>query len=64
MALKILRDLCLACGECESACPTDSIAPAKGVFQINADTCTECEGHASTPQCQDACLEDGCIVPA
>lgn len=64
MALQIMRDLCTACGACEPACPTQSISPAKGVYQIDASTCTECEGEYDSPQCQDACLEEDCILPA
>jgi len=64
MALKIVRDLCTACGDCEPVCPTKSIKPFKGVFAITADTCTECEGEHDAPQCLEVCNEDGCIVPA
>jgi len=64
VALKIVRDICTACGDCEPLCPTNSITPFKGVYQINAETCTECEDEFDMPQCLDACMEDGCIVPA
>ena len=64
MALKIVRDLCTACGDCEPVCPTKSIKPFKGVFAIAADTCTECEGEFDDPQCMEKCGEEGCIVPA
>jgi len=64
MALKIECDLCTACGDCEPLCPTKSITPFKGVYKINAETCTECEGEVDMPQCLDACMEDGCIVAA
>lgn len=63
MALAILRDLCTACGDCEPLCPTKSIKPFKGVYKIEAETCTECEGESDEPKCQSACMEDGCIVP-
>ena len=43
MALTIVKDLCTACGDCEPVCPTQSIAPWKGVFKIDPETCTECE---------------------
>ncbi len=64
MALKIVKDLCTACGDCEPLCPTDSITPFKGVYKIDTETCNECEGTHDAPQCLDACMEDDCIVPA
>lgn len=64
MALAIVRDLCTACGDCEPVCPTHSIKPFKGVYKIEAETCTECEGESDTPQCIAACMEDGCIIAA
>ena len=64
MALKIVRDLCTACGDCEPLCPTESIKPFKGVYAIELDTCTECEGVAEIPHCLDACMEEECIVAA
>lgn len=64
MALQIVRELCTACGDCEPVCPTQSISPFKGVYRIEASTCTECEGEHEDPQCLDVCMEDDCIVPA
>jgi ferredoxin len=63
MALQIVMDLCTACGDCESVCPTNSILPFKGLFKIESSTCTECEGDFDTPQCLDVCMEDDCIIP-
>ncbi len=63
MALKIVASICTACTDCESVCPTNSITPFKGVYKIDPETCTECEGESDMPQCLDACMEDGCIVP-
>jgi len=63
MALKIVADLCTACGDCEPECPTESIKPKKGVYVINADTCTECEGDFKKPQCVKLCPVDDCIIP-
>jgi ferredoxin len=51
MALKIIAELCTACADCEPVCPTESISPFKGLFKINEETCTECEGDHDTPQC-------------
>ena len=62
MALKIVEELCTSCGDCEPECPTASITPKRGVFVINADTCTECEPDYDMPKCQEVCMEDGCIV--
>ena len=41
--------------------PSPSI-PHKGLFAINADTCTECEGEYEVPQCQDVCEVDNCVL--
>jgi ferredoxin len=64
MAFQIVRDLCTACGNCEPACPTNSISPWKGIYKINAETCTECEGDYDMPQCVNTCMEEGCIIAA
>jgi ferredoxin len=63
MALQIVAALCTACADCEPVCPTNSIVPFKGLFKIEAETCTECEGDFDTPQCLDVCMEDDCIIP-
>ncbi|NMG33557.1 4Fe-4S dicluster domain-containing protein [Azoarcus sp. TTM-91] len=59
MALKIDPVQCTSCGMCESVCPTSSIAERKGVYRIDADGCTECDG--GDPECMDNCPVDGCI---
>jgi ferredoxin len=64
MALQIVKDICTACGDCESVCPTESISRWKGVYKINPETCTECEGEYDVPQCVNACMEDDCIIAA
>jgi ferredoxin len=63
MALKIISDECTACGDCEPVCPTKSIKPKKGVYAIDPNTCTECEGEHDSPQCVDVCTVPDCIVP-
>ena len=63
MALQIVREVCTACGDCEPVCPTNSISPFKGLYKIDPDTCTECEGEFDMPQCFDVCMEDDCIIP-
>lgn len=64
MAMKIDRNICTSCGECATVCPTNSITPGKGAYQIDAATCTECEGEGQpgVPQCYEACFEEDCIV--
>lgn len=62
MALKIIADLCTACGDCEPDCPTASIKPKKGVYVIDVDSCTECDGDYDKPQCVKLCPIDNCIV--
>jgi ferredoxin len=64
MALKIIADLCTACGDCEPDCPTASIKPKKGVYVIDMDSCTECDGDFDKPQCVKLCPIDNCIVQA
>jgi len=44
-------------------CPTNSITEKGGIYKVNKDTCTECEGEADSPKCMDTCSAgDGCIV--
>lgn len=62
MAMTIDSGMCTACGDCEPVCPTHAISPKKGVYFINADTCTECEGEHDLPQCLNVCTAD-CISP-
>ena len=64
MAFQIDPDVCTACGDCQAACPTQSISPFKGMMKIDITTCTECEDEADMPKCLDACMEDDCILPA
>jgi ferredoxin len=63
MAMTIIADECTACGDCKPVCPTKSILVRKGVFTIDARTCTECEDESDEPQCILVCPVDNCIVP-
>ena len=63
MALYIVADECIACGDCEPVCPTNSITEGPVVFKIDPDTCTECEGDFDSPRCVQECPVDGCILP-
>ena len=63
MAMKIIQAECTSCGDCKPVCPTRSITSKAGMYKINADTCTECEGEFDSPQCLDACpAGESCIV--
>jgi ferredoxin len=63
VAYKIIADNCTACSACEPECPNVAIREKAGTYVINADKCTECEGHFDAPQCVAACPAD-CIVKA
>lgn len=63
MALFIVPDECISCGDCEPDCPTGSITEKKNTFVIDAKTCTECEGDYKKPKCVELCPIDGCIIP-
>jgi len=62
MALKIVQDECISCGDCEPECPTNSIKEGLIAFEINTKTCTECEGDFDEPKCIEVCPIDNCIV--
>lgn len=61
MALKITQSECTSCGYCAAVCPTESIVEKGGIYKINKDSCTECDGDS--PKCQETCPGgDTCIV--
>ncbi|MBU1447854.1 MAG: 4Fe-4S binding protein [Gammaproteobacteria bacterium] len=62
MAYKIDTDLCTSCDDCLPECPTASISVKKGMYVINANECTECEGDFDKPQCVKVCPIKGCIT--
>ncbi|RRJ82929.1 4Fe-4S binding protein [Aestuariirhabdus litorea] len=64
MALKIIEDECISCGDCVPECPTESITESLVAFKIKADSCTECEGESDKPKCVLICPIDDCIIAA
>jgi ferredoxin len=60
MAFLITED-CISCGACEPVCPNQAITQ-DGIYVINADRCTECQGFHDEPQCIPVCPVE-CIVP-
>ncbi|MCB1916276.1 MAG: 4Fe-4S binding protein [Rhodocyclaceae bacterium] len=55
MALTIVQAECTSCGDCKPVCPTQSITDKGGIFKIDPDTCTECDGEFDEPQCLSVC---------
>jgi len=65
MAYKIVAANCTGCSACEPECPNDAIYETKnGLFAINPDKCTQCEGHFDEPQCASVCPIDDTCIPA
>lgn len=62
MALYIVAEECISCGDCEPVCPTSSIYEGSIVFEIEKSTCTECEDDYDAPECVRVCPVDNCIL--
>jgi ferredoxin len=62
MAMKILEN-CIDCGACIEECPNQAISTGDTIHVIDPERCSECAGAFDTPQCQDRCPIDECIVP-
>ncbi len=63
MAMYIVAEECISCGDCLAVCPTGAISEGKIVFQIDPDVCTECADDFDEPQCVEICEIPGCIQP-
>ena len=62
MAVFINSDECTQCGECKTACHTESIRRRDGVYQVNPETCDECVDLGDEdPRCMNVCTVDYCI---
>ena len=64
MAFKIIASQCTVCGACEFECPTNAIRMKGDIYVINAEKCTECEGHFDTQQCNAVCPVPNTCVKA
>jgi ferredoxin len=62
MAMTIVQEECTSCGDCVPVCPTGAIQKKKGLYKIDPEVCTECEGGFDEPQCVMECEVAGCIV--
>ncbi len=60
MSTMIKRAECIACGECEPACPMGAITQVKQAFVINPTLCTECVGFFNSEQCNKVCPVSCC----
>ncbi|NVK55198.1 MAG: YfhL family 4Fe-4S dicluster ferredoxin [Alteromonadaceae bacterium] len=54
MALRI-TDECINCDLCPAECPNEAISVDAGIYQIDANRCTECVGHFDEPSCMAVC---------
>ncbi|WP_354037581.1 4Fe-4S binding protein [Bradyrhizobium sp. S3.2.6] len=62
MPYKIIDSQCTGCSACETQCPNLAISEVAGVFLIDSEQCTECDGHFDEPQCVLICPVDNTCV--
>ena len=41
MAIRVVEELCVGCGQCELVCPEEAIR-AWGIAEVDEEICTEC----------------------
>ncbi len=51
-----ITDDCVACGACQSVCPTECISEADPKYIIEAAKCTDCD------ECTQVCPNDAIIT--
>ncbi len=56
-----INEECINCAACEPECPTEAIYEGEEYYQIDQETCVECEGHFDEPQCIEVCPVPECI---
>lgn len=62
MAMKIIRQRCIQCGNCLPVCPNDGISEDRGEYTANPRLCTQCYGFAASPVCAEVCPTDAVVV--
>ena len=53
----VIDDNCIACGTCQSVCPTDSISAGDPIYVIDPDTCIDCGSCAQV--CPSDAIHEG-----
>jgi len=57
----MINDECVACGECEAACPVQAITEGDPTYVIDPAKCVECKGFHEESQCAEVCPVDACV---
>ncbi len=57
----MINDECVACGECEEACPVQAITEGDPTYVIDPARCIECKGLHDESQCAEVCPVDACV---
>lgn len=62
----MITDDCISCDACVRVCPNGGISNDKkrATYVIASDSCTECVGFFSKPQCAAVCPMDCCVPDA
>lgn len=63
MTLMITKS-CVNCDMCVAECPNNAIFfnDIKKIYCINQDSCTECRGYYTTPNCKKVCPINKAII--
>jgi ferredoxin len=63
MAYKIVASQCTGCSACEPECPNGAIREENGIYLVESEKCTECNGRFDEPQCVAVCpVSNTCVV--
>lgn len=61
MPYEIVQELCTGCGRCPPVCPVGAISEGESYFEIDPQTCCDCEGFSEEPLCLAHCPIEGAI---